>query len=223
MPSFRTMSFMENKLNIDIKNKTYIIPHIGDEYKNNLVKSKFRKKLVYFGDLNSRAAVPFIKAVKKAYNDFPEDFKGVVCFGTHHVIEFKNMLMKYKAEEIFDIRPPIEYNESLKKMKESEILLIIEANMKESPFCPSKLFDYLFSNRPILAISPEKNSLNEYYNGKDLIITTHDEKKIYDIIRKLFVEKIFKKQVFKRNLNGLNKKEIIGKYLKITNNHKINN
>lgn len=48
----------------------------------------------------------------------------------------------------------VSYPESLRLMKQADMLFLIDANLPDSPFFPSKLADYFGSERPVLAISP---------------------------------------------------------------------
>ena len=50
----------------------------------------------------------------------------------------------------------VSHNESVKYQKKSQILLLIESNISEKRgIIPGKLFEYMVSNRPILAIGPK--------------------------------------------------------------------
>lgn len=48
----------------------------------------------------------------------------------------------------------VSYLESLRLMREADLLLLIDANVGASPFYPSKLADYFGAGRPVLAITP---------------------------------------------------------------------
>ncbi|MCF6178564.1 MAG: glycosyltransferase [Geopsychrobacter sp.] len=48
----------------------------------------------------------------------------------------------------------VSYVESLEKMYDSDILLLIEANVKQNLFVPSKLSDYMGTGRPIVGLAP---------------------------------------------------------------------
>jgi hypothetical protein len=52
------------------------------------------------------------------------------------------------------IKPPVGYLESLALMRSSDGLLVIDAPADQSVFLPSKLVDYIGSERPIFGISP---------------------------------------------------------------------
>jgi len=216
VPSINTMKCFEKKIKININSKTTCIPHIGGQFEENKkyqVKADLKNTLVYFGDMHRRLSPAFIDACKQAKEDFPDYFKGIVCYGTNNTEEFKKFLIKNNAENLVEIRSSINYLESLHLMRQSGVLLLVEANMTESPFMPSKYFDYLFANRPILAISPIKNSLYEYYtNNDDLDIVPHVKEKIYDAINKIFKSP---KKSINRKLEHLKREEIIKQYLSI--------
>jgi hypothetical protein len=49
---------------------------------------------------------------------------------------------------------PVDYLTSLRLMEEADLLLIVDAPARLSPFLPSKLIDYLGARRPIFGITP---------------------------------------------------------------------
>jgi hypothetical protein len=54
--------------------------------------------------------------------------------------------------------PNVSYVESLEKMYDADILLLIEADVKQNLFVPSKLSDYMGARRPIVGIAPPGGS-----------------------------------------------------------------
>lgn len=50
--------------------------------------------------------------------------------------------------------PPVSYLESLRLMREADLLLVLDAPFSRSVFLPSKLVDYMGAGKPIFAISP---------------------------------------------------------------------
>ena len=58
------------------------------------------------------------------------------------------------------VKAPVTYIDSLEKMQESDLLLILDANFRNSVFFPSKLVDYIGAKKPILAITPEGSCAN---------------------------------------------------------------
>lgn len=72
--------------------------------------------------------------------------------------------MEQEVEAINSISPglagspgQVEYTRSLEIMTQSDLLLLIDANLESSPFFPSKLADYIGARRPIMGISPENS------------------------------------------------------------------
>lgn len=61
-------------------------------------------------------------------------------------------------EVLLTFRKSIEYEESLRQMRSADALLIIDAPFEKNVFFPSKLVDYLWARRPILALTPPGTS-----------------------------------------------------------------
>lgn len=79
-------------------------------------------------------------------------------------IELVGEKMDDVARRINEIQPglasttgAIPYAESLRLMRASDALLLIDADQDFSPYFPSKLADYFGAGRPILAISPKES------------------------------------------------------------------
>lgn len=141
-------------------NKCHVIPHffVNDLYptrpkeKNHKIMIRFvgtlfgqRKPnsflealeilLIRRADLQSEIAIEIIGEV-------PENIRKVI----NDSVQSKN---------IIKIKPSVTYLDSLELMHDSDILLLIEADVKNNLFFPSKLIDYLGANRRIVAmVSP---------------------------------------------------------------------
>jgi glycosyltransferase involved in cell wall biosynthesis len=63
-------------------------------------------------------------------------------------------------ETLLSFRQSITYQESLGEMRSADALLIIDAPFEQNVFFPSKLVDYLWARRPILALTPPGTSAN---------------------------------------------------------------
>lgn len=55
---------------------------------------------------------------------------------------------------LLTLRAPVPYLESLRLMREADLLMILDAPFEHSVFFPSKLVDYIGAQRPILAFTP---------------------------------------------------------------------
>ena len=59
---------------------------------------------------------------------------------------------------LISFQKPVEYEKSLRQMCSADALLIIDAPFENNVFFPSKLVEYLWARRPILAITPPGTS-----------------------------------------------------------------
>lgn len=58
------------------------------------------------------------------------------------------------ADTVLAFRKPVEYRESLRQMSTADALLIVDAPFAHNVFFPSKLVEYLWARKPILALTP---------------------------------------------------------------------
>ena len=106
----------------------------------------------------------------------------------------------------------IEYNDTIPNLLKSQILLLIEADNDESSFViPAKIFEYINSSRPIIAIGPKdseiKQIINKTKSGKyflydeyeKLLKYIEDSYQLYKI-KKLKIKPINIDQYHRKNL-----------------------
>jgi hypothetical protein len=68
--------------------------------------------------------------------------------------ELARLITAYNLEKTVEVLPVINYNDSLGIMVQSDCLLVIDTDVPDSPFLPSKLIDYIGSKRTIVGITP---------------------------------------------------------------------
>ncbi|MFA4833326.1 MAG: glycosyltransferase [Patescibacteria group bacterium] len=71
----------------------------------------------------------------------------------------------YSLKDNIKIIPPVSYEESLKYMKLSDCLVVIDADMPGSPFLPSKVVDYAGSGNIIIGITPANSPTAQFIKG----------------------------------------------------------
>lgn len=59
-----------------------------------------------------------------------------------------------RLEGVVKFLPPVPYLDSLSFMRRSDVLLILDADAAVNPFLPSKVADYLWAGRPLVALTP---------------------------------------------------------------------
>ncbi|TJY33964.1 glycosyltransferase family 4 protein [Pontimicrobium aquaticum] len=103
------------------------------------------------------------KVLWKAIHDIVRDDK---IFQSHLQINFVGAVSeevlasidKYNLSQFVNIVGYVPHEEAIRYQKKSQVLLLIEINSDDTKcIIPGKLFEYMVSNRPILAIGP-KNS-----------------------------------------------------------------
>ena len=74
--------------------------------------------------------------------------------------EFVKLVEKENLSDRFDFMPSVSHNEALLQMsKAGMLLLLIPDNIKNKGIIPGKIFEYLKSNRPVLAFGPEDSDV----------------------------------------------------------------
>ena len=116
--------------------------------------------IVHAGSLlKERNPQYLLEAYNRFLTEYPEVIKDVVLtfFGnihSSHLERFENL--KY-PENVFLFNKRIPHDEALAVLKNSDVLIILEAISDFSPFMPGKLAEYIGMNRVIWSLSPENS------------------------------------------------------------------
>jgi len=90
---------------------------------------------------------------------FQLNFIGSVSTGVMDAIRI------YRLENYINNIGYVPHNEALEYQKKAQLLLLIEENSKETEYIiPGKLFEYMASKRPIIAIGPEASDIEKILN-----------------------------------------------------------
>ena len=138
------------------KKRTAIIPHIA--LSNSLFPKKAhtrsnKLRICHSGNLSiERNPENLFKALREIIDsgiqNFAFDIMGVATPFTEKLIK------KYNLHQFVNIIGSFPYFESLEKLQEYDILMLLEAKLDKGIFFASKIVDYVQANRPILALSP---------------------------------------------------------------------
>ena len=155
-----TRMMVMKKYTNNLINKTYVTPHSYDLslYKSKKKDNSDKIKIAYFGNFyGPRNPIKFLKALEQLNKSNSNFFKNITFeFIGKWVGNEKWKLNNLNLPKgLIKIEKPISYMESLKRMQDSDMLLILDAPFRISVFFPSKLVDYIGANKPILAITPE--------------------------------------------------------------------
>lgn len=133
-------------------------------------------------------------------NDFQLKLIGAI---SKEVLE---TIYEFKLEKYIDLLGYVSHNEALQAQRSSQVLLLIEIDA-EATNCiiPGKLFEYMVSERPIIAIGPEKadfkNIIRETNTGT--FFTYHEKEALKSQIKTYYNQ--FKQNTLKVNAVGLQK------------------
>lgn len=112
----------------------------------------------YLGDLyGPRSPAPLFEALRRLSAAEPAALAGVrfELIGAKDEAQLEAAGLGTPPEGLVVLRPSVKYLESLRLMRASDGLLVIDAPSELSVFLPSKLIDYVGAARPVFSITPE--------------------------------------------------------------------
>lgn len=177
------------------KKKIYILNHISP--KPLLKKENKNKKITfrYLGSLyEDRSPIIILKAIdflKKKEPYLNEKMK-IEFFGNFDFLssKIKNEIKKFiHLSDIVSFKKKVSYKKSLSLMRNSDVLIVIDSFSKnKNLFFPSKLVDYMTTNKTIIGITGDGETKNFLKKIDGYIFNHYQFKKlailIDDIIRK---------------------------------------
>jgi glycosyltransferase involved in cell wall biosynthesis len=165
-PCERLRNYISGYLSHDIAIRSSVIPHVAPEPIERIRAQKPIFNLLYAGSLRKpRDPRPFLIGIRKFLNTTAAaDIE--VSFITDRPEDVIDGVREHSLERIVRIDPGRPYEEMPQVLLQADVLVIIEADMKEGIFIPSKFVDYVQTGRPILAISPRTGTLAD-------ILTNH--------------------------------------------------
>jgi glycosyltransferase involved in cell wall biosynthesis len=145
--------------------KAEIVPHCYDLSDYPLKEKSAREKFifsyigVFYKERNPGVFFESLRRMLKANPVLVDKFKVELIGAVNNYSGFpeegiRRMIKDYGFTDQVEIIPGVSYKESLKYMKMSDCLLVIDADIADSPFLPSKVVDYAGSGTPILGITP---------------------------------------------------------------------
>lgn len=157
--SARTRDSIIEKYGPALAAKSCVIPHPFEErlYPQRNKIEGARVKFTSVGTLfGSRSPEPLFKAISVLLSRRSDLLEKIAIEFVGPILP--DMLQTEAAlslpKEIFSTTASTSYVESLNKMRQSDVLVLIEADVANNLFVPSKLSDYIGSNTPIIGITP---------------------------------------------------------------------
>jgi len=201
-PSLRLQEWMERFYPV-ISQKSFVVPHImptealietlphNTEEDRAVILKKGKFNLLHAGSLlGPRDPHYLIKAFLRFIEEDPLRKENAVLNIIGKVArEHCGFEEAYNAlkENINIITKRVSYKHSLALLKQTDVLVLLEAVSDTSPFMPGKLADYIWADKPILALTP-KVSETARILGKNYpyITETDNDEAIYNLLVQLW-------------------------------------
>ncbi|MDO5105742.1 glycosyltransferase family 4 protein [Capnocytophaga sp.] len=166
--------------------ETFLVAHIGS----------------LLSDRNPKILWKVFADLVKENPNFARDFQ--LCFAGKISQDVEDDIAAYGLANFVVNKGYVSHNEAIELQQTSQILLLIEIDSTETQgIIPGKLFEYMISERPILAIGPENwdaaKIVKETNTGH--FATYADEQKIKEIISQWYLA--YKNKSLKSNPIGL--------------------
>jgi glycosyltransferase involved in cell wall biosynthesis len=129
--------------------------------------------------LSERNPIMLWQALKELVSenaDFKNDFRLKLIGATSQ--EVLDTISEFKLNDYVQNLGYVSHQEALEHQRKSQVLLLIEINSTATKsIIPGKLFEYMVSERPIIAIGPEGSDFAEIITATNTgIFFTYDEK-----------------------------------------------
>lgn len=176
-PSHRLWKFHE-KIS-GIRHRAEVLAHIGYGIREAPDREVFT--IVHAGKLGletkrRRSPLPILQALKIVQNRIPEtNDKLRVLFIGQEEDGIRNLVKDYELNQIVKCTGRVHYEESLKCIASAHLCLLIEMQMQEGIFLPSKLADYVAAGKPVLAVSPKDGVLNDLSGNSEICRVDSDD------------------------------------------------
>lgn len=172
-PSERLRRYITDYLPKGIYEKSSVVPHIVLDKSARSFRKGREFTLMHAGSLQPpRSPDAFFKGVRL----FRERNRLLLGFSVVFIVDrpdiVRNAAKSHGVEDVIRIENSRPYTEMSAVLTSADVLVIIEANMKEGIFLPSKFVDYVGTGRPILAISPKSGTIADILrtNGGGLAV-----------------------------------------------------
>jgi len=130
----------------------------------------------FLSDRNPRILWKSLKELTKENPDFAKDFELKLIGAVSK--EILDAIDEFKLAKYVNNLGYVSHKEAIAHQRKSQVLLLIEINSEETKsIIPGKLFEYMVSERPILAIGPQDSDFAEIIMATNTgVFFTYEEK-----------------------------------------------
>ncbi len=184
----------------------------SDDFKNLNQKNRSQKfRIVYTGSIYGQlTAKSFFIAIKELISEKPELKKKLeVIFVGNYGKETINLVNELKLKETVHLKGYVPHKKCIELIVNSDVLLLLITLLgsKGKEILTGKIFEYLASKKPIIAIVPQDGLASELIQKLDagIIIPPRNVNLVKEAIIKFYNLWLNKKQIIIKNNNELQK------------------
>lgn len=176
----------------------------------------------FLSDRNPKILWQALQELTQENSDFKNDFQLKLLGATSQ--EVLDTITEFQLGDYVSNLGYVSHQEAVEHQRKSQVLLLIEINSEDTKsIIPGKVFEYIVSERPIIAIGPQGSDFAEIITSTNTgVFFTYDEKeklknvllKYYELYKNgdLKVHAVGLQQYSRRNLTEQLAKLIIQKY-----------
>ena len=156
----------------------------------------------FLSERNPRILWKALNELIKENKDFKNDFRLKLIGATSQ--EVLDVISEFKLNDYVQNLGYVSHQEAVEHQRKSQVLLLIEIDSEATKsIIPGKLFEYMVSERPILAIGPENSDFAEIIASTNTgVFFTYDEKeRLKEVLLNYYQQ--YKMQSLKVNAVGL--------------------
>ncbi len=137
---------------------------------NKKISKKNKLKILYSGSLNDwRNIENLTNAISMLINNNKIDRKKInIQLRGHITVKDAQMIAEKKLNDIFEIFPMEEHLNSLARLNDADILLLIIGALEGSEVLTGKIFEYIGSQRPIFGIVIQNSEADNLISNNNL-------------------------------------------------------
>jgi hypothetical protein len=148
--------------------------------------------LVHAGKLNTTAGKRPSNGLLKALRRLVETHPKARSSTTLRLVvprdrETETLAAELDVEQLVESTDRVSYEESLRHIASARVTVLIEADVREGIYFPSKLADYLAARKPVLALSPRVGTAADMPADSGVVrVDVNDDDTIYKVLQELY-------------------------------------
>ena len=188
-PSERLREYMCSYLPGQLNTKSSVIPHVAMDNFSAGPVSHDGFSICYAGSvLPPREVTVFLEGIKRFRKISGNEDSFLVRFLVDRPEIVAETAKTMGVEDVIKIETAVPYSQMPEMLAKSDVLVIIEAPLKESIFLPAKIVDYVQIGRPILALAPVVGTITDIFSthGGGLAVDCQSPDAVAQALQTLF-------------------------------------